>query len=318
MKKSIVCMLILTSIALTGCTKSSSELLSYETNVDTLSHSYDYQLTQGDFFAKNIVVISEEENQGQDELLTSGATLFIDITHGNARYANHIYDKMYPASLTKLMTALVVLKYGELTDMVTISNNATNIAASGAKVCGFKEGDNITLEALLNCLLIYSGNDAAIAIAEHVARSEEEFVTLMNEEARKLGAVHSNFINCHGLHDDNQYTTAYDMYLIINQLLSYDTFRNIISKSEYKVSYKTRDQVQKEKTLKTTNDYLSSEEQLPDGFQVLGGITGATKKAGKCMILVCKDQQDTEYISLILQAPDYEALYAQMNHLLTK
>lgn len=318
MKKSFVCLLILTSITLTGCNNLSGEILTYEDTVGASGQNLDYQITQGDFFAKNLAVISEENSQVQDELLTSGATLLIDVTHSEAKYAAHIYDKMYPASLTKLLTALVVLKYGEITDMVTISSNAPKIANIGGKVCGFNEGDNITLETLLNCLLIYSGNDAAIAIAEHVARSEEEFVLLMNEEAHKIGAVHSNFINCHGLHDDMQYTTAYDMYLIMNELLSYDTFRAIINTSEYKAVYKASDGTELDKTFYTTNNYLSGDEEITSGFQVKGGISGSTNKAGKCMLLLCEDKKGIEYISLILNAPDNDTLYTQMNHLLTK
>ena len=117
------------------------------------------------------------------------------------------------------MTALVVLKKGELTDSVTVSYNASHIPVAGAKVCGFEEGDVITMDALLHCLLIYSGNDAGIAIAEHMSGSEENFVRIMNSEAKRIGASHTNFVNSHGLHDDNHYTTAYDMYLIFNELI---------------------------------------------------------------------------------------------------
>jgi D-alanyl-D-alanine carboxypeptidase len=243
--------------------------------------------------------------------------LLVNTTDKEVLYADHVYDRRYPASLTKLLTALVVLRYGEMTDYVTISYNASHISEPGAKVCGYKEGDIISLEALLNSLLIYSGNDAAIAVADHVGGSEEAFVKKMNEEAVKIGAVHSNFVNSNGLHDDSQYTTAYDMYLIFHELMTYDTFRSIISTDSYTAVYTDKDGNEKQKTLNATNLYLSGEEEAPEGIVVVGGKTGTTKKAGNCLILLSKDDTSKEYVSIILKASDSNQLYSQMSHLLS-
>lgn len=317
MKKCLICILLIASITLTGCQKSSNVFLSYENTVATTDHSVDNKITEGDFLAKNITVVSDKDNIGGDEILTSGATLLINVTDNKVVYADHVYDKMYPASLTKLLTALVVFQYGELTDAVTVSSNAPRIADVGAKVCGFKEGDVISLTALLNSMLIYSGNDAAIAIAEHVGGSEEGFVQLMNKEAQKIGAVQSNFVNSHGLHDDTQYTTAYDIYLIMNELLTYDSFRNLINTNSYTAVYKNKDGNDQEKTLNTTNSYLGNETEAVPGITVIGGLSGSTNKAGNCLILLCKDNKGKEYISLIMNAVDNATLYTQMNHLLS-
>jgi D-alanyl-D-alanine carboxypeptidase len=241
MKKRILCIALIASVTLCGCQNPSDRYLSYTDTVASAGVSAGNQLTQGDFFAKDLTIVTEEENSGNDEKLTAGASLLVNRTDNKLIYADNVYNKLYPASLTKLLTALIVLKYGELTDMVTISYNASHITESGAKTCGFQEGDVISLEKLLNSMLVYSGNDAAVAIAEHVGGSVEGFAKMMNEEAKRIGAVHSNFVNPNGLHDDNQYTTAYDLYLIFNELLNYDTFENIINTASYTADYKDKD-----------------------------------------------------------------------------
>jgi D-alanyl-D-alanine carboxypeptidase len=274
-------------------------------------------MTQADFFAKDLVTVTKQDNHGEDPKLSAGASLFINITDKELIYADNVYDRLYPASLTKLMTALVVLKYGELTDNVTISHDASHITEGGAKLCGFSEGDIISMDALLRCLLIYSGNDAAIAIAEHIGGSVDEFVTMMNKEAQEIGAVHTNYVNPNGLHDDNQYTTAYDIYLIFNELMKYDTFCSIINTSSYTAKYKDKDGNTKEKTFEATNEYLSGETEIPEGIEIIGGKTGTTNKAGNCLVLLSKDNAKKEYISVILKAKDNTSLYSQMSYLLT-
>jgi D-alanyl-D-alanine carboxypeptidase (penicillin-binding protein 5/6) len=317
MKKSLISIFLITIVALGGCQKSSDTFLAYNEGISSAGQSVDDRLTEGDFFAKNVAVVTGEDNVGGDEQLVCGAALLIDITDNKVLYADHVYDMMYPASLAKLLTTLVVLSYGELTDTVTVSYEAAHIHESGARVCGYEEGDVISMEALLNSLLIYSGNDAAIAIADHVGGNEEGFVKLMNVEAKEIGAVQSNFINSHGLHDDNQYTTAYDMYLIFNELLKYDTFQSVISSNSYTAAYADKDGDAKQKTLNSTNLYLTGEAQAPSGMQVVGGLSGTTRKAGSCQILLSKDDSGKAYISVILNASDNDSMYSQMTHLLS-
>jgi D-alanyl-D-alanine carboxypeptidase len=315
-RKLFVCVLGLV-ITMGGCQVSSDRFLSFEETTSVVGYSTDSSLTQSSFFAENLAIIPEAKAIGEDAKLTAGATLLVNTTDKEVLYADQVYDRRYPASLTKLLTALVVLRYGEMTDSVTVSYNASHIAEPGAKVCGYQEGDVLSMEALLNSLLIYSGNDAAIAIADHIGGSEEAFVKKMNDEAVKIGAVHSNFINSNGLHDDNQYTTAYDMYLIFHELLNYDTFRSIISIDSYTAVYLDKDGNEKQKTLKATNLYVSGEEKSPEGIVVVGGKTGTTSKAGNCLILLSKDKAQKEYVSVILKAAGSEQLYSQMSHLLS-
>jgi len=219
MKKRILGIILVATMMFTGCQKASDQFLRYEDTASDAKAFNDNLLTQEDFFGKNLTVISRDKDNGGDTVLTAGALLFVNNTKKQAIYADDVYKKLYPASLTKLMTALLAFKYGTLTDNVTVSYNASHITEVGAKTCKLQEGDVLTLDVLLNSMLVYSGNDTAIAIAEHISGSVEAFANKMNQEAKNIGAVHSHFVNPNGLHDDNQYTTAYDLYLIFNELL---------------------------------------------------------------------------------------------------
>ncbi|NLO08462.1 MAG: D-alanyl-D-alanine carboxypeptidase [Clostridiales bacterium] len=316
MKKRYLTILLIIIISFGGCQKSSDQFFSYKDYVSSTNIDLGIELSENNFFAENIVVLSDNEYSSQDDLVTSEAALLFDVTNNNVIYAKNPYERLYPASLTKLMTALVVLRRGELTDSVTVSNNAANIPVAGAKLCGFKEGDVISMDGLLHCLLIYSGNDAGIAIAEHMSKSEEEFVKLMNSEAKAIGASNTNFVNSHGLHDDNHYTTAYDMYLIFNELIQHDAFINIISQSSYIAVYKDIDKNEKSLSFNSTNLYLLGEKEAPETLTIIGGKTGLTYRAGNCLILLSKDSNNAQYVSVILKATDTDVLYSEMTKML--
>lgn len=268
------------------------------------------------FAAELCVVASDVEVSSVDMSKASGAALF-DMNHSDTIYAKNVHEKLYPASLTKVMTALVALKNGSSDMILTASANVTNLE-SGAQTCGLKEGDQMTLSQALHILLIQSANDAAIMIAEGVAGSVEAFADMMNEEALAVGATNTHFVNPHGLSDDNHYTTVYDMYLIMNEALNYDLFNEIIRMSSYDTVYYDKDGNSKEMSVRSTNHYLAGEAQPPAGITVLGGKTGTTNAAGHCLILLSKDTVNNPYISVILRSESREDLYTQMTELLSK
>ncbi len=302
-------------LLLAGCQKSSDHFLSYQETIAADGYSSGNNLSEYDFFGKNLVMIPEEQVISNNDYLESEAALLIDVTGGKSLFAKNIYEKLYPASLTKLFTALVALKRGEITDTVTISYQASHIPDPYAKICGFKEGDTMTLETLLNCMLVYSGNDAAIAVAEYIGGSEEQFVAMMNEEAKKLGAVQTNLVNSNGLHDDNHYSTAYDIYLVFAELMKYDAFLAIIGQGTYTAEYKDVNGNAKEKTFLTTNSYLKEIEEMPEGLTMKGGKSGTTYNAGNCLVVLVQDEKKTDYISLIMKAGDETKLYSEMSKL---
>ncbi len=227
-----------------------------------------------------------------------------------------ILDKIYPASTTKLLTALVALKHCNLSESVTFSYNASHIGVAGAMTCGFEEGDTVMLGDLLTALLIYSGNDAGIAIAEHVAGSVEAFAELMNDEAKKLGAVDTHFVNPHGLHNKEHYTTAYDIYLILNELIHYNSFLSIISMPYCEVNYVDAQGYAKSKTFNSTNLYFEGKFAAPEEVEIIGGKTGTTNAAGCCLTLYFKTKDGTSYIAEVFHAPTYEILYGKMTELM--
>lgn len=302
-------------ILLTGCSSSTNDILSYEA-----SYESNIALSVADtnkLYASNLCVIPEDELTKADPAMTSSASLIVNRTKNEVVYANNIYDVLYPASITKIVTALVALKQGKLDDILEISYEASHITEVGAKLCGFNEGDQISFDTLLNSLLVYSGNDAGIAIAEYIAGSEEAFSKLMNEEVAKLGATHSNFVNSHGLHDKNHYTTAYDIYLIFNELLNFDSFKNIINQSSYKAEYTNHEGKEIAKIFPNSNLYLAGDFKAPSDITVLGGKTGTTNAAGYCLVILSEDSNGDEYISIVLNASSRTDLYNQMNHLLS-
>ena len=137
------------------------------------------------------------------------AAALFDVNGHTVDYAYNMHERLYPASTTKILTALTALKSCSLDDIVTVSRSGAAASfAADASVCGLKEGDQLSMRTLLYGLLLVSGNDSAVVIAEHIAGSVEGFAAMMNEQAKELRAVNTNFTTPHGLHDENHYTTA--------------------------------------------------------------------------------------------------------------
>lgn len=266
-------------------------------------------------FASGLCVVSSDITpESVDMSNTSGAGLF-DVNRHNVLYAKNVHERLYPASLTKVMTALVALENGSADSVLTASANVKNLE-SGATMCGLNEGDQMTLDQALHLLLISSANDAAVMIAEGVAGSTEAFAEMMNEKALSLGATNTHFVNPHGLSDEEHYTTVYDMYLIMDAALDYSLFNEIIGMDSYTTVYTDAGGAPKEVTVNNSNYYLRGEAQAPSGITVLGGKTGTTSAAGSCLILLARDSGSNPYISVILHAESRDVLYTQMTDLL--
>ncbi len=304
------------SMILTGC-GDKEDYSQYRVEIPIAAQSsLDTQGYSQKYLSEGICVIPAKKQSKQDSFMTAQAAYLIDNTHHKMIYSQGIYKKMYPASITKIVTALVALKYGNLKDEVTISYEASHITEYGAKLCGFAEGDKVSLETLLYSLLVCSGNDAGIAIAEHISGSVEEFANLMNKEMQEIGATGSHFTNPHGLHDDDHYTTAYDLYLVFQKLLGYGKFRKIINQAIYTAKFHDKDGNEKQLSFSSTDRYLLRSATAPEGVTVIGGKTGTTEKAGSNLILYTQNEKGTDYISIVMHADGAYSLYEQMNHLL--
>ena len=317
---SVLCITALLLGSITGCGKEEV----------TLEQPYDIYETTGslglgttvsagaqEYFSKDLCVADDVSlgTDTTDSQVAEGAGTF-NLATNEIVYAKNIYERLYPASTTKILTAYIALKYcTDLSQTVTISENAAN-QASDSSVCGLHAGDVIRMDDLLYGMMLRSGNDAAIAIAESISGSVEEFAALMNKEAAALGATQSHFVNPNGLPDENHYTSVYDLYLIFNACIQNDTFKEIISMSSYTMSIGDAAGNTHSLEVLPTNYYSLGKTEAPEGIKVFGGKTGTTDQAGCCVILYSEDMEAHPYISVIMGAEDKAFLYQEMNRLL--
>ena len=186
----------------------------------------------------------------------------------------------------------------------------------GESICDLKEGDQLTLEDLLIGLLLQSGNDTAVAIAEHIGGTEEAFVEMMNQEAARLMATDTHYVTPHGMHDDDHYTTAYDLYLIFNEAIKQEKFLELIQMDSYTAHITHADGTEEEADWEASNLYAKGEAKLPESVTIIGGKTGTTDKAGNCLILLSEDEAGNRYVSVVMGADSKDHLYTDMTTLL--
>lgn len=310
-----ICTAMIFSIS--GCGKQTSIQNAYKLSSDAfgLYHTGDPENSGSHLMSARLCVANENiENTAIDMSLAEAAGLF-DITNYETIYAKNVHEKLFPASTTKILTAYVVLKHGNLEDMVTITSE--NVALeSDSSHCGLKAGDQISVKELLYGLLLKSANDAANALADYVSGSTENFAELMNEEAKRLGATNSHFVNAHGLHDDEHYTTVYDLYLIFQNALQNETFREIAGSTSHAASYLDSAGNPVSAEWENTMQYFTRNKIPPEGVNVMAGKTGTTSKAQSCLVLLSENTKGEEFVSIILKSQDRGVLYEEMNNLL--
>lgn len=243
------------------------------------------------------------------------SAVLMDAVTDSVLYSKNADEKLYPASITKIMTAMLALQSGKLEDTVTITQENVTLE-EGSQVCGFVAGDQVTLDQLLHCLLVYSGNDAASAIAEYVGGTTENFVQMMNSYAASLGCTGTHFTNPHGLQDENHYTTPYDIYLMLNEAIKYQEFTEITQLSSYTVDYTGADGSALSTTLPATDHYLTGEANPPKDVTILGGKTGTTDSAGNCLAILTQNAYGKPFVSIVMGASSKDLLYQEMNSLL--
>ena len=278
--------------------------------------------TEGDRMARAVpfadgLCVTDSDVDADAIFISATEGALFDINSENVVYAKNIFEQRSPASITKIMTALVALKYANPDDMVTVTQSAFDIEEASS-VCELHLGDRLTLKQLLYGLLIASGNDAAQMIAEYVGGgSISNFVDMMNKEALALGATHTHFMNPHGLTQNDHYTCAYDIYLMLNAAMKYDLFMDIIQRKNYYAEYTDSDGDAYAMTWETTDHYLSGEAAVPGNVIIYGGKTGTTDDAGACLALISKDLYGNPYISVIMHSETKEGLYTEMNQILS-
>ena len=222
-----------------------------------------------------------------DFSVNAKAAMLIDLNTGRTIYEQNADEKVYPASLTKIMTCLLALENGNLSDIVTVTEDAFADLVSGSSVADLQVGEQMTLENMLYCMMVESGNEAANAIAEHIGGTIPDFVQMMNERAYELGCMDTHFMNPHGLHNESHYTTARDLSRIVEAALKSANFREITNTAEYALPATN---LSDERVLKTTNMLIFQSSGNRYYYSKAIGIkTGYTTPAGRCVISAAKN-----------------------------
>lgn len=237
---------------------------------------------------------------GMSQLVTNAKAVFLyETTSDTLLYAWEPDLSVEPASLAKIMTAFVAVEQGTLTDAVTVKKSVLDTVPEDAVVTGLQVDEVLTLEQLLYCMMIDSGNDAAAVIAEHVGGTQEDFVALMNAKAEELRCTGTHFTNAHGIYDANQYTTVRDVGKILAAALKNESFKQIFSTVYYTVPATNKSE---ERNL-TTGNYLMCTDDRPMYFdgRVTGGRTGVANDSTRCLA-VTAENNGMEVISILVGA----------------
>ena len=315
--KRIILNLIIISLVvnLFSCAKLDNE---YD-NSNLLANLYkanDMQYADG--YAKEIFVPSKTSNELVDNI--SAESYFVSSIKKSkydfVKYKDP-YKQMPIASLTKLMTALIVLKYCDDFDKkFIVSGNAVNLTAEDSKA-NLKVGDIVSVKDLLYGLLLPSGNDAAMTLGENLDKNIDNFIILMNNEAERIGALHTHFSNPSGLNNEHNYSTAYDLHLILRELMKYPLFYEISQQKEYTAEITQGDGNKRNETWKNTNYFVMGEMSISTNVILLAGKTGYTEAAGNCLAILSKSKKTGEdFVSVVLNANSKTNMYRNTNALL--
>lgn len=240
-----------------------------------------------------------------DPDILAGAAILIDSSSEKVLYSKNESDKMYPASTTKILTAILVLENCNLDDVVTVPYEAISSIPSGYSVAALQAGEQLTVEQLLQVMLVHSANDAANVLAYHVSGSIYSFSTLMNSKVAELGLENTHFTNPSGMHDENHYTTAYDLAIIMKYCMQNSTFRHLAG-LKYCIIPATNKY--EERVFNTTNELLIYQNRDVDSNYyykyAIAGKTGYTTQAKNCLVSV-SNKDGLELICVVLSTGLY-------------
>ncbi len=259
-----------------------------------------------------------------DEYLALGDGLSVvalaaNLDTGTIIYGKNYTDIRYPASTTKILTALLVLQYLNPDDLMVVTEDAVRppYLPSDSSTCGLKAGDVLTVRDALYGLMLPSGNDAANALAITVAGSVEAFAVLMNQKAAEIGCLASHFTNAHGYPDPAHFTTAADLYMILAKAAENPTFCEIAGTAKYTATiHRTSTGEVVPIEWENLNRYTNGSATAPAGIRVIAGKTGSCRAAGKCLAVFCRNEEGQACISIVMGAGTNDDMYVRMNQLL--
>lgn len=256
-----------------------------------------------------LVLVASSISYAEGLNLTAESAILIDMDTGQVLYEKNPHLKLHPASTTKIMTGILAIENGNLNDVVTVDDE-TPYVIKGSHIA-LEPGEKLSLKDLLYALLIESANDSALVIAKHIAGTAEEFAKMMNDKAKELGALNTNFINPHGLTDENHLTTAYDLSLIARYAMKNETFREIVSNYTYTIP--PTNKKDESRYLKSHNELLYSSKKIyvdgkmvPIKYEGTSGIkTGYTTEAGSCLV-ASAERNNKRLIAVVLKSTGNE------------
>lgn len=275
-------------------------------DTDSDTESTDSEGTDTANQADNANVIAAASNA---PTLNAEAALLISPGTGMVLYEKNADERRYPASTTKIMTALIVLEnVTDLSETVTAEASDFEKLSADSSNAGIKQGETVTVEDLLYALMLPSANEAAYMLARHVGGTYENFVNMMNERAAELGCTGTHFSNPCGLHDDDHYTTARDLYKISYAAMQDETFADIVSTVQHRMS---KTNMQDERIILTTNKLILSSYAAYAYNYCLGIKTGNTSQAGNCFAGYAK-YGDAELYSVVMGCDEKSAEYPEI------
>ena len=228
------------------------------------------------------------------ELYSKGAVL-MDASTGKMLYGKNENEKLYPASTTKILTAILAIENCKLDEKITASYDAVMSIPAGYSNAAIQPDETLTCQELLDMFLIHSANEIGIIFAEHISGNIENFATLMNRKATELGCKNTHFTNPSGIHDEEHYSTAYDMALIAQYCMKNETFRNIVSMQTCTIEATDK---YEQRFFRNTNDLLNKSSDYYYEYAI-GTKTGYTSQAKRCLIATAK-KNNLELITVIL------------------
>lgn len=246
----------------------------------------------------SLYTLSFADTTENDFQIYSSGSVLIDAKTGKILLQKDMNKKLYPASTTKILTAILAIENLNLDSKLTASRSAVMAIPSGYSNAGIKAGESLSVSDLLEMFLIHSANEVGYIFAEEISGNIDNFANLMNKKASELGCTNTHFTNPSGIHDVNHYSTAYDMALIAKYCMQNETFRNIVNKKSCKFS--ATDLYPEERYFKNTNSLLDSSNRYYYEYAI-GIKTGFTTQAKNCLIAGAK-KDGIELIAVMLGA----------------
>lgn len=261
-----------------------------------------FVITLSNMISYSLAASLADKTSELEENLSSEAVLIMESSTGKVIYEKNGYEKKYPASTTKILTAILAIEHCNLNETATASEFAINSIPSGYSTANIQIGETLSVKDLLYALMLQSANESAVILAEHISGSQEAFADLMNEKAKEIGCENSHFVNPNGIHNENHYTTAHDLALIANYSMQNETFRDIVKTTSFTLPATSAYPSESRTYTNTNNLIIYDNRNRPDNYyyEYATGIkTGYTSAAKNCLVSSAT-KNGIQYISVVL------------------